>query len=135
MHFAIINPMTQQTTIVDCVSGRDAYAMAGLSPKHVDHGIVSHDIGIVVYEFGLFTPPSEQSYFAINLRLYAGVAVLYGMNDVGETISLRAVPPISFFQDAKAVERNIALGLVDRPRIAINGVVTWEWPQPRKAMR
>jgi hypothetical protein len=133
MHFAIINPFRQETEIVDCVSPQDAKALAGL--KNVDHGVVAPGIMIMVYEFGLYTPPSEQAYFAIGTRLYAGTAVLYGVNRGGETVSLQGIPPVSFFQNARAVERNIALGLVDRPRTTVNDVVIWEWPQPRKEPR
>jgi hypothetical protein len=54
MHFAIIKPATQETSIVDCPDIRDAQALAGLSG--VDHGVVARGLGIVVYEFGLMVP-------------------------------------------------------------------------------
>jgi hypothetical protein len=135
MHFAIIDPIKQETLVVDCVSQRDAYKMAGLSPTQIDHGMIVPGLGIVVYEFGLYTPPSKQSYFAINGRLYAGVAVLYAMNKEGETVSLQALPPVVFMPNAAAVERSIELGLVDRPKTTVNGQVIWEWPQPQPRSR
>jgi hypothetical protein len=131
MHFAIINPIKKETVVVDCVSESDAYKIAGLSSARVDHGVIVPGIGIVIYEFGLFTPPSEQSYFAINGHLYAGVAVLYAFNKEGRTVSLQAVPPVVFMPNAEAVERSIQLGLVQRPQITVNGETIWEWPQPR----
>lgn len=131
--FAIIRPKTQDVLSLRCRELRDTYVIAGLEPLKIDHGIVIRTphggIGIVVYEYSLFVPPAEQSYFAINGRLYGGNAVLYGF---GETISLPALLPVVFLPNAAAVERNITLGLVQRPQMIANDEVLWQWPDPRK---
>ena len=131
MLFVVIKARDQVVAPVDCPDLRDAQSIAGIS--NVDHGRVQPGVCIVVYEFGMFMPPRQQSYFAIRDRLYAGNAVLYGVNDGGETIDLpiEKIPMIAFFPGADSVERNIQLGFVERPNLTANGVVVWQWPDPR----
>jgi hypothetical protein len=134
MKFGIITPKEQNTTIVECASPEMATAVAGLSQRGVDHGMLMvgpHRVGIIVYEYSMFVPPAEQSYFAINGRLYGGNAVLYGVDDHGETIDLRAMPDVFFMPNQQAVERSIELGLVQRPYMAANDEIIWQWPAPR----
>ena len=129
MQFAVINVDQKIVGVIECDDLLEAQQLAGLGK--VDHGVVAPGIGIVVDEFGLFTPPDKQSYFAINGRLYAGNAVLYGFDKKGESVDLSQVPAVLFMPSARAVERNIELGTVLRPEISVNGVVTWRWPDPR----
>ena len=129
MQFAIIEPATQAVIPAECNDIRDAMALAGLG--HVDHSVIMPGLGIALYGFGLLALPAEQSYFAIHGRLYAGNAVLYAFNKAGETVSLLqcGMPDVMFMPDADAVEHNIALGLVERPQITVNGLITWQWPE------
>ena len=129
MQFAIVDVTQKIVGVVDCDDLLEAQALAGLGG--VDHGVVCPGVGIVVDEFGLFAPPDEQSYFAINGRLYAGNGVLYGFNKGGELVDLAQVPAVMFMPSARAVERNIEIGTVLRPEISVNGVVTWRWPDPQ----
>jgi len=136
MQIVIVNPFVQQVRVGDFTVEK-AMAEAGL--VNVDHGVVApitpdHPVGlaIIVYEFGLFAPPESQSYFVIAGHLYAGNAVIYGFNKQGDTVDIPGMPRVVFMPSARAVERNIELGLVQRPYIAANGVVTWRWPEKRK---
>jgi hypothetical protein len=130
MQFAIVNVSNNTVGVIECDDLFEAQVAAGL--KLVDHGVVAPGIGIVVGEFGLYTPPDKQSYFAIFRRLYAGNGVLYGFDKHGESVDLIAIPPVLFMPSYRAVERNIELGTVQRPYTAHNGEVTWQWPDRRK---
>lgn len=136
MQFAIVYAHTQKVSIEDCPTIEAAMARAGL--VNVDHGVVapvtpyrSVGMGIIVYEYGLFEPIEKQAYFAIGGRLYAGNAVIYAFDQRGETVNLPGTPVVQFMPSARAVERNIALGLVERPIMSINDEVIWRWPEPR----
>jgi hypothetical protein len=133
MQFAIIDVNDKTVVPVECPDLVVAQTMVGL--KKVDHGVVAPGIGIVVDEFGLYVPPDKQSYFAIFGRLYAGHGVLYAFNKGGESVDLIAIPPVLFMPGAAAVERCIELGTVQRPQISVNGVVTWQWPDPENRKR
>jgi hypothetical protein len=141
MRFGIVNPFVQNVTLEEFATIELAMARAGL--VNVDHGVVfpvSRDnplglligLAIMVYEFSLFAPPDRQAYFAIDSHLYAGHAVLYAFDKDGNEVDLPGTPRVVFMPSAAAVERNIQLGFVQRPFMAVNGVKTWEWPQPRK---
>jgi hypothetical protein len=130
MQFAIVNVTTLTVGVIECDDLIAAQIAAGL--KLVDHGVVAPGLGIVVDEFGLYTPPDKQSYFAIFRRLYAGNGVLYGFNRHGESVDLIAIPPVVFMPSARAVERNIEIGAVQRPQTTINGEVIWQWPDDRR---
>lgn len=130
MQFEIIKPKTHETLAVQCEELRDALVQAGLDPSAVDHGSVTRSMGIVVYEFGLFQPTAETSYFSLGGRLYAGNAVLYGVNEMGETVDLKTLA-IPYWLDTEAdVEAAIKAGLCPRPVMSINGDQYWNWPQP-----
>jgi len=60
-------------------------------------------------------------------------AVPFG-HDKGETIDLieAKVPPVLCIPNAAAVERNIELGLVERPQARVNGAVVWQRPEERR---
>jgi hypothetical protein len=105
--------------------------VVGLKRGEIDFGSINRKMGIVVYEYGLFTPPAQQDYFSINGHLYAGNAVLFANDEQGETITLDSLPLITWFKNADAVEKAIHCGNVQRPRIATNDKVLWLWPQPR----
>ena len=38
-----------------------------------------------------------------------------------------SVPPVAFYASVQEVERVIRAGLVRRPYMAFNDLVTWEW--------
>jgi len=133
MKFGIVKPRTREGYTVECETLRDAELVAELDPGAVDHGVVADGIGIVVYEFGLFVPPVDQSYFAIGGRLYAGNAVLYGFHEDGETADLVRLPQISMLSDYRAVERAIAERRIVRPEMSVNGKVMWQWPSAAPA--
>jgi hypothetical protein len=135
MNFAVITPSKQETIIADFSDLDTALRAADLHGRGVDHGMLMlgvHRIGIIVYEYSLFVPAAEQSYFAIHGRLYAGNAVLYGVADSGDTADLPFMPEVFFMPNQYAVERSISLGLITRPYMAVNNEITWQWPQPHK---
>ena len=133
MQYVLINPILRATLGRSYADLTAAIAAAGLDPDHVDHGMMSRSIGYVVYEFGLFVPPAEQHYFAIGKQLVAGPAVLYGVNAWGEGVDLwqSTIPDVRWFLGANDVEAAIEAGDIIRPETAINGVVTWRWPEAR----
>jgi hypothetical protein len=133
--FATIRPAVQHQGIVNARTIRAALRSVELDPLQTDHGIVERangrGIGIIVHEYGLFVPPPQQTYFAINKRLYAGNAILYAFNSAGETINIERPLPlmIHWLRNALEVEQAITLGIVLRPQQRINNQVTWSWPQ------
>ena len=64
----------------------------------------------------------------------SAVAVPFGHDDKGGTIDLieDKVPPVLWIPNAAAVERNIELGLVERPQVCVNGAVVWQRPEERR---
>lgn len=133
MLFGIIDATQQTSTLEDWPDLRQAQRRAGIT--NVDHGGIAPGVGITVYQFGLFVSPAKQRYFAIARQLFAGNAVLYGFDERGESVDLLMLPQVYFLPGAAAVERSIALGLIQRPQMSVNGEVTWEWPSdPPKGM-
>jgi hypothetical protein len=130
MRYVLINPVLRTATAGDYASLQDAEVAAGLDPGAVDHGMITRSIGYVVYEFGLFVPPAQQHYFAMGRGLIAGAAVLYGVDAWGESVNLHrsTIPDIRWFLGMNDVEAAIEAGEIIRPETAINGVVTWRWP-------
>jgi len=117
---------------IDAATFDDALGVIGLSPRHIDHGIVRRGIGIALYEFGLYIPATRQQFFSIDRKLYAGSAILYGVGASGETIDLDLDPTMfRFYSDVPEIERAIARGEIDRPIFAAGGEVLWRWPEPR----
>ena len=131
MRYAIINPAKQTLRAIDASSFDVALDVAELVKSEVDHSMVTRQIGIVVYEYGLYVPPDQQHYFALGRRLYAGNALLYGCDQAGETIDLTACPEPTFFKSAADVEAAISTGKIERPIVALNDEVIWKWPDPQ----
>ena len=137
MKYVIVDPRHRSASIVDASDGTIAMRRAGLSPTEVDHGTVVEaagrqpGVGIIVAKLGMFVPPEAQSYFAINRRLYAGAAVLYGFDTEGQTMDLNYFPAPTWLHNQTQVEMAIAIGTVERPEMAFKGNVYWRWPQPR----
>ena len=130
--YVIVDPKKRTVTSITCDSIFDAERAAGLNPGEVDHGSLSRRVGYVVYQFGAFVPPSEQSYCSIAGHLIAGPAVFYGCDEGGETVDLRKseLPDVRWYLEVNDVEAAIERDEIVRPIIAVNGIVLWEWPQP-----
>jgi hypothetical protein len=134
MIFGIINAKLRKARVMDLPDVDSAKLVARLKPLEVDHGSITRNLHIIVYEFSLYVPVNEQHWFSIGGKLYGGNAVLYACDDAGETISLPMdrLPPILWFKDAAAVEQAIGWKQIERPIMAFNGEVLWQWPQPRR---
>ena len=130
MKFQIIKPKTKECPTFDGKDVREAAVAAGLELNQVDHGMIHRKLGIMVYEFSLFVPPAEQSYFSLGGRLYAGNAVLYSIDDRGETVDMKHFVVPHWLPDREAVEKMIAAKACARPQMAVNGEVLWRWPEP-----
>jgi hypothetical protein len=136
----IVEPSQRRCRAFECDADLALEAMpeAGLKPGHVDFGTVRRDVdtrrgvGIIVYEFGLFDPPGQQSYFVIANRLTAGNAVLFAYDEIGDTVSMAAgeLPPITYVNGENEIEAAIQRGQISRPTMSINGQLFWQWPQP-----
>lgn len=130
MKFVIVDPFETKVELIDVPDISYAYAQTGLdtpSAFGVDHGMVTHHIAIVVDGASLLLPPHTQRYFQIGYSLYAGRAVIYGVDGAGETIDMPEKPSVCFFASPDEVERAINKGQVHRPRTCVNDVCLWEW--------
>lgn len=129
--FVIVKPKART---IETVSDVDLpLRRADLDPMKVDFGSIGRLLGFVVYEYSLFVPPAEQSYFGIAGKLIAGNAVFFGVGETGETVDLMKsqLPDIRFYLGANDVEAAIASGEIMRPQMSQGGHVFWRWPQPR----
>jgi hypothetical protein len=136
MKFGRIDVENCSTTTVDHENLDAAKRACGL--RNVDFVTLTHTRGvggvqIVVDEFGLYAPVNQQRYFSIGRRLFAGNALLFAYEALGNTIDFEQIDNIgvTFFGGAAAVERAIAAGIIDRPTFSVNGETVWQWPQPR----
>lgn len=134
-NFTLVYPFSQTVRQAACADLDAALRLAGLQPGKVDHGVVAYDpetlvrLGIVVFEFSLFVPAREQKYFAIGKQMFGGNAVLYAEDSEGHLLNLDNPPLVQWLPGKDAIERNIELGLIDRPEVRVNNKVTWQWPQ------
>jgi hypothetical protein len=128
--YLLIDPAKKAVTSARFASLNDAELAAGLSPLAVDHGSLGPELGIVVYEYGLFEPKDEMSYFALGERLYAGNAVIYAERE-GERVDVAIVPDIRWFDSADEVMKAIEMGDIVQPAMTVGGEVVWVWPQPK----
>jgi hypothetical protein len=128
--YAIIIPK-ERTVKVERYENIDAAERAaGLEPMQVDFGTVGNGIGIVTYEFGLREPPEQHAFFAIGRSLYAGNAVLYSYDELGDTVDLNVSPlqiPFRWYKDVDEIEAAIAREEIVRPHVAVNNKLLWEW--------
>lgn len=132
--YVLVDAVNKTVKHHEAESITECYPLVGLKAAELDHGTVFRDetgcgIALFVYEYGLVEPPATQLFFSIERELYAGNgAVLFAFDERGETINMPdTLPPVMFYQNAKAVERAIQRGEVPRPRMAVNGITTWEW--------
>jgi hypothetical protein len=133
LNVAIVRKATVNIEVVENMDA--AIEAAGLRRGAVDHGSVrmgNVQLGIVVWEHGLFERPDKMHYWAIGRSMYAGNAVIYGVDRIGDTVDLAAahLPPIRFFRDHDAIEQAIQMGVIERPYTAVNGIELWRWPNP-----
>lgn len=98
-----------------------AMASVGLERGKIDHGALGGGVSIVVYEFGLKEP--TEHHFSLGRQLFAGSAVVYQCDEMGDTVDFVRHLPAVFYLDRDKVERCIDLGLLDRPQMSINGEV------------
>ena len=127
--FAIVDPKQKLIRYVEYKHIHEAYADAGLAPGAVDHGTVTKGLGIVVYEYSL--NQIGQDYFSFDHQLYGGPAVLYGVDDFGETVDLEGVnEPRWLGGDVEKIQGEIEAGEIQRPIISVNDIVLWKWPAP-----
>ena len=140
MKYIIVDAIKKECRVEEHEEFHDAVRAAGLDPNATDHGSLrANKAGIVVYEYGMFEPKETQHYFQLAVRLYAGNALVYGVDEIGETTDApeHLIAFIRFFDDWQAVEDSINRGKVYRPQITVNGSVSWHWPEaaPQGSMR
>lgn len=141
MRYAKIDAAAHQLVLFSADTFEAAQAHCELPHAQTDYGVLAKlldgtGLGYVVHEFSLFRAPINQHYSAVGDRLIAGNALIYAFNELGHTISLTDAHfdmlqngALLWFENAHDVEQAILAGRVTRPRIAINGVVEWQWPE------
>jgi hypothetical protein len=129
--FVVIDAKRKVVHKVNCENLATAQRIADVPWRETDHGVVRPGIGITVYEFGMYVSPSEQHYFGLEGKLYAGNAVLYGFDPGGYERDMVDVPVVMFFDNAEHVEKAIKDKVIERPQMSVNGEVLWQWPNPR----
>src|SRR5215472_15463364 len=117
MKFGLIDPHNARTEIVEANDWPDVAKTVGLESGRTDYGTLGRypeggGIGYFCYEFGLYIPVEKQRYFSVGNRLVAGAAVLYGFNEMGETVDLERMPSVIFYRDAHEVEDAIRSGRI-----------------------
>jgi hypothetical protein len=134
--YIIVNPKDRTIKPVLAETLDEAKLVAGLAIDSTDHGSLVRGLGYVVYEYGLFVPPAQQSYFGVAGKLIAGTAVFYRYDDMGETQDLRLseFPDVRWYLGVNDVEASIDRGEIVRPTMSMNNVVFWQWPDPPKGM-
>jgi hypothetical protein len=127
--FIIVDPHTRTINTMRCETFEEAKLAAGLDPYAVDHGALVQGLAYAVYEHALYVKPEAQAYFSIAGILIPGVAVFYGFDMKGETVDLRRseFPDVRFYLGINDVENAFATGDVERPVVAVNGVVLWQF--------
>ena len=140
MKYGRIDAAAHKLDVFSAETWIEAEHHCGLESGRTDHGVIMNDrtggIAIVVAEFGLYVPPLNQHYFAIGDRLFAGNALIYAFGEAGETVDFDDVErlTIRWFESGHDVARALARGDLIKPQIVLNGMVVWEWPQPRPDM-
>lgn len=113
-------------------------AQAAMGLTGVDHGSFGSGFGYVVDEFGLYVPRDAQRYLAAGRTLIAGSMVVYAYDLMGKTRDMTEsecqilASAVLFFETYEDVEIAIAVGVVNRPQIAVDGLVVWRWPEARR---
>lgn len=126
--FAIVRAADKAVETVRYADVWQAVEQAGLKKGEVDFGsLANHNAAIIVYEFGL-REPDKHKHFSIGPALYAGNAVLFGVDDHGETVDLKGVPYCVFYDTLQDIEFAIATGRILRPEIRVNGMLISAWP-------
>lgn len=137
MQFVTIDPRNATVEIVQAKEVTEVYERVGLERGKVDFATIhryednGYTINIVVFEYGLFLPSDQGKYFSLGSHLYEGGAVIFAADAIGNTIDIRAKPPVMFYRDGAEVENAIAAGVLQRPTIAINEKEIWSWPAKR----
>jgi hypothetical protein len=137
LSFIAIDPRNATVEVVEAEELTQVYERVGLERAKVDHSSIArlpNDelICIVVDDLGMYKPASEAKYWSIGAQLLEGGAVIYAADALGETVSIKHKPPVTFYRDAGEVERAIASGEVMRPQMLVNGEVVWSWPHKRR---
>jgi hypothetical protein len=132
--FLLIEPERESIRLVEHSEFDDALKAAGLCRGKVDHGQINRQLGITVFEFGLFMHPEQMHFTVINHRLYAGNAVVYGVGAHGELVDVDHDPyalhfGYVFLHGRFDVEAAILTGTVERPVLREDGNVIWRWPE------
>jgi hypothetical protein len=139
VNYILINPDQKQCHLAACSSIEEAYSMVELKTDTefgVDHAVVWRSPGLrslsIAVEGCSLLDGADRGLFSLAGRLLAGPAVLYACDEAGETVSavMGDLPPLTWYQNARAAELAICHGEIERPRIRIGDQVLWEWPQP-----
>lgn len=135
MRYITVDAEHRTTYKLETPTIEDAMNGVGLSRRTVDHGNINRNVCVIVHEFGLFQPKDKQHYFIINGHLYAGNALLYQVNDYGETVDFDKYEILAHlqFMDGVAAEAGILAGHIIRPRLTVNDEVLWTWSNPPPA--
>jgi hypothetical protein len=134
MKFLVIEPQSSIVRTIAAADFQEALLSAGLEAGEIDFGQLSPHLHMAVYQYGLFEPPAGRHYFTIASHLYAGNAVVYGVDGKGVTVDV-AISAAAFgtachfMHSERDVERAFREYGILRPQIRVNGELIWQWPQ------
>jgi hypothetical protein len=75
-------------------------------------------------------PKDEGHYFALNRYMVSGTCVVYGFDEAGDTVDAKMLPMQPRWLTGDEAEAEMQAGTLDRPKMALNGTLVWQWPGP-----
>jgi hypothetical protein len=134
MKAILINPQALTVTAVDIGEGK----LDDLKKAMAHEGLIDivrlGDVDMIVDDEGLLADNIHTFTFKGLKSPFAGNSLVVGHDDEGNTTALPAYVTADLVQsrivwlgDASGLERNIGLGLIDRPETRINGELIWQW--------
>lgn len=133
MRFLVIDPQKREVRSVEA-EGFDALRGTELGKVGLDFSSTPiRGLTLAIYEYSLVKPLPGAEYWSWNGHLFCGTAILYWVDEGGETVSVppeldeNVRPTWLMTADPNEVERKIERGEVRRPFTAVNGVRVWEW--------
>lgn len=132
MKFIAIKPDIRTLQYLEGDDPFKAIERLGIDPMRTNHASLGKDVSIILDEIGLLRE-EQQEFFTLGNRLFAGPAIVYQIDDEGETIDTQPwvleqiARACTFYNSRESVEAAIQRKNIERPQ---NGITTWKGGQP-----